>query len=268
MGCQTAILLWNSDPNSLISRQLSQPTVFKHENHFPITSLEFSQNGNILASASLNDFNILLWDVDQKRCQVLKKISMHSNVQIKWSPNSRYLCSSTVGSVFWIWNTDTYTSDKWFIQKGFVQSFEFSPCGNFLLFVTSEDQFLYSLSFTDDNLFNAKGSKPKQALPIADLSKIVIGQTEIGGKAKSIVWNGKYLALSFSDTNAVVIFHTNIQKYVLNIAPACYVSGSLPLEYPSYIAFQPNYGNGRADILAIGWSQGVHNGRVEYFPLL
>jgi aladin len=268
VGCQTCILLWNSDQNSLISRPLSQPTVFKHENHFPITSLEFSRNGSILASASLNDLNILLWDVDQNRCQLLKKISQQPNIQIKWAPNSKYLCSTTVGSVFYIWNTTNYRPDKWVIQKGFVQSFEFSPCGRFLLFVTSEDEYLYSLGFEDENLFNGKNSKPQQALPIADLSKITVrSQTEIGGKAKSLVWNGKYLALSFKDTNVVAIYHTNIQKYAVNITPAGYVAGS-PQEYPSYIAFQPKYEKESADILSIGWSQGVFNARVEYFPLM
>lgn len=168
VGCQTAFLIWNVDPNSLMTRPLSQ-AVYKYEGHAPVTSLEFNSNGSLLATASLRDFNILIWDVDKKSCQVLKRISTHSNVHLKWSPTSNYLCTSTVGNLFRIWNTERWMCEKWSINKGFVSSFEFSPCGKFLLFVTSEDSLLYNLRLSDENFFNEADSKSGQALPIADL---------------------------------------------------------------------------------------------------
>lgn len=99
---------------------------------------------------------------------------------------------------------------------------------------------------------------------------MIQGQNEIGGIPKSIVWNGFFLAISFKNTNSVVVYHTNVQKYDLTVTPAFFISG-LGAEYPSCIAFQPEYESfkeSKRSVLCIGWNLGSHQGRIQYFPLM
>jgi aladin len=262
VGCQNGFLVWTLDPNSCITRPLSQAGHFKHGNHFPVTSLEWNFNGSLLATASMKDSSILIWDVDKNSCVPLRRTSP-PYLDLQWSMNGAYLFSSSVGNVFRVWNCETWKSDRWTIASGHVQSFQWSQCARFLLFVTSDDTTLYSLGFADELLFNESHHQvtPQQALPVADFSKICIDRTEVGGKAQQIAWNGKYLAVTFKDTNVVAIFQTTIRKHHLNVVPFCLVSG-LGIEFPSVIIFQPSYKNinGADNILTIGWS----TGRIEF----
>lgn len=266
VGCQNGFLVWTLDPNSLITRPLSQAAQFKHGSHFPVTALEWNSNGSLLATASLKDSSILIWDIEKNSCVPLKRVSP-PGLHLKWSSNGAFLFASTVSNVFRVWDTKTWKSDRWTVNNGHIKSFEWSPCARYLLFLTSEDNFLYSLGFGDEMLFNQNKQqiKPQQAIPIADLSKIKIEHSEIGGKAQQLVWNGRYLAISFKDTNSIAIFQTNIQKHALSIVPSSLISGIVTTEYPTFIQFQPNYKNMpnvNAIVLTIGWS----SGRVQFFP--
>lgn len=263
VGCQNGFLIWTLDPNSCITRPLSQAAHFKHGSHFPVTSLEWNLNGTLLATASIKDPSILIWDIDNNSCVPLRRTSPPC-LHLQWSMNGAFLFSSSVGNVFRVWNCETWKSDRWTISSGHVQSFQWSPCARFLLFVTSEDPIIYSLGFADELLFNENRSQviPQQALPVADLSKISIDNSDIGGIAQQLAWNGHQLAITFKDTNAVAIFQTNIRQHRMNIIPLCLISG-LGIEFPSFIIFQPSYKQAE-NILTIGWS----SGRIQFFPFV
>lgn len=265
VGCQNGFLVWTLDPNSCITRPLSQAAHFKHGNHFPITSLEWNLNGTMLATASMKDSSILIWNVDKSSSVPLRRTSP-PYLHLQWSLNGAYLFTSTVGSVFRVWNCDNWKSDRWTIASGHVQSFQWSPCASFLLFITSDDTILYSLGFEDELLFNESRHQvvPQQALPVADLSKISIDNCVIGGLAQQLAWNGRILAVTFKDTNSIAIFQTSIRKHQLSIVQLCLVSGH-GIEFPSFITFQPSYQQGQADnILTIAWS----SGRIQFFPFV
>lgn len=266
VGCQTGFLIWTLDPNSCITRPLSQAAHFKHGNHFPVTSLEWNSNGSLLATASMKDSSILIWDVDKNTCVPLRRTSP-PYLHLQWSMNGAYLFTSTIGNVFRVWNCDTWKSDRWTVASGHVQSFQWSPCARFLLFATSDDPILYSLGFADELLFNESRHQvvPQQALPVADLSKIAIELTEVGGIVQQLAWNGKYLAVTFKETAAVAIFQTTIRKHQMNIVPMCLISG-IGIEFPTYISFQPTYKQAQAadNNLTIGWS----SGRIQFFPFV
>lgn len=267
VGCQSGFLVWTLDPNSCITRPLSQAAHFKHGSHFPVTSLEWNFNGSLLATASMKDSSILIWDVDKNNCVPLRRTSP-PYLGLQWSLNGAYLFTSTVGNVFRVWNCDTWKCDRWTIASGHVQSFQWSPCARFLLFATSDDPILYSLGFADELLFNESRPNqhvvsPQQALPVVDLSKISVENSEIGGIVQQLAWNGRYLAVTFKDTNAVAIFQTSIRKLSCNIVPLCLISGH-GIEYPSFIMFQPSYQKKIDNILTIGWS----SGRIQFFPFV
>ena len=158
VGCQNGLLIWTLDTNSCITRPLSQAAHFKQGNHFPVTSLEWNSNGCLLATASMKDSSILIWNVDKNSCVPLRRTSPPC-LHLQWSMNNAFLFTSSVGSVFRVWNCDTWKSDRWTIASGHVKSFQWSPCAKFLLFVTSDDTILYSLGFADELLFN-ESQKP------------------------------------------------------------------------------------------------------------
>lgn len=125
-------------------------------NHHPISSLEFNRDGSLLVSVSLSDPNAILWDVDSNRNIPLKRIGMPCALA-KWAPNNQRLFTSTLGSVFRVWQTNKFTSERWIIPSGgSIQSAAWSPCSNYLLFVTTNDTILYSLCFLDEQLFGGK----------------------------------------------------------------------------------------------------------------
>ncbi|XP_070494130.1 aladin-like [Chironomus tepperi] len=268
VGCSSGMLIWTIDPNSNMTRPLSQAVLCRHENHFPVTSLEFNHNGNLLATASINDTSILIWDIDKNTCVPLRRFSVPF-LKLQWSLNGSYLFTSTVGNIFRVWDCEKFKSDRWTISGGHIQSFQWSPCAKFLLFVTSKDPVLYCLGFADEPLFNKSNEDIHRALPIADLSKVTIEHNESGGISQQLAWNGKYLAVSFKESNQIAVFQTTIRQHQLHVLPMFFICGLGASEYPSFISFQPFYkansSNGLIEhVLTIGWS----SGRVQFYPFV
>lgn len=285
VGCQNGILIWTLDAKSFgnVTRPLSQAIQLKQyvyysyifhlifvslflytysENHFPVTSLEWTQNGNLLISASIKDSDLIIWDVDQNRNTSLKRIGPPCSL-LSLSSDGYRLCSSTVGNVFRVWTTDRWIPERWTVPKGSIQTSAWSPCGNYLLFVTTDEPILYSLQFVEEQLY-ANVAIPKQAIPVANLTKITVGHTSVGGQAQSLAWDstGKHLAIIFKDSGTIAVFLTTINCHIMTIAPDCFLSG-IGAEQPVYICFQPVYQRKPSTpILTIGWS----SGRIQYFP--
>lgn len=124
-------------------------------NHHPITSIEWNHTGSLLASASVSDTDVIVWEVDTNRCVPLKRIGVPCAL-LKWSPNSNRLCSSTVRNVFRVWNTTNWIPERWTVPNGSIQSAAWSPCSNHLIFVVTNDTILYRLCFVDDQLYQGK----------------------------------------------------------------------------------------------------------------
>lgn len=127
------------------------------ERHVPVTACAWSADGRLLATASCADSDIQLWDVDQQKCVALRRVGAPGAL-LSWSPNGRKLFASTVGTVFRVWSTHDWTPDRWTVPLGAVQSAAWSPCGGYLLFVTSEESYIYSLCFVEEQLFTSEYS--------------------------------------------------------------------------------------------------------------
>lgn len=267
VGCASGFLVWQIDPNSNITRPLSQAVHYRYENHFPVTSLEFNHNGTLLATVSINDSSILIWDIDKNSSVPLRSTSI-PYLNLQWSLDGAFMFTSTVSKVFRVYNTETWKSERWTIANGHVQSFQWSPCTRFLLFVTSEDPILYCLGFADEPLFNKSQKEihqPQRALPVADLSKINLEHSEAGGLAQQVAWNGKYLAISFKDSNSIAVFQTSLRQHQLHVLPMFFIAGC-GIEFPTFITFQPNYKkeSNLENVLTFAWS----TGRIQFFPFV
>lgn len=269
VGCQSGFLIWSVDLNSNMTRPLNQAVHYRSEGHYPITSLEFNSTGNLLATASINDTSVMIWDIDKNACSPLGRFSIPF-LKLQWSLDGSFIFTSTVAKSFRVWNCEKFSSEKWTIASGIVKSFQWSPCAKFLLFVTSNDPVLYCLGLADEPIFNKSKMEvqPHRALPLADLSKVAIEQNECGGCAQQIAWNGRFLAVSFKNTNTIAIFQTTILAHQLNILPMFFLCGQGAAEYPTFITFQPSYKNNCPNsienVLTIGWS----SGRVQFYPFV
>uniref|UniRef100_A0A1A9ZRI3 Aladin seven-bladed propeller domain-containing protein n=1 Tax=Glossina pallidipes TaxID=7398 RepID=A0A1A9ZRI3_GLOPL len=275
VGCQKGICLWVIDNNI--------------NNHYPITSVQWSTDGNLLASASIGNTDIILWHIDKMESIALKRVGPRCSL-LKWSPDGSCLFSATVGNVCRVWYTERkWQPERWAISKGHIQSACWSPCADFLLFITSEESILYRLQFVEEQLFKCSENKQiikqgklqeeysksflfftaeceqKEASPLVDLRKIVVGERELGGKPQALAWDpkGLFLAITFQDTDCIAIFSTTIQKYDLTVSPSSFLTG-VGKEYPTYICFQSENRKSPNTVLTVGWS----SGRIQFVPLM
>ncbi|KAL5275604.1 AAAS family protein [Megaselia abdita] len=155
VGCNNGICLWTIDSTMHFNRQMVCGTVLKYPNHTPVTSIEWNPDGSLLASASINSTDILIWDVDKVASAPLKRVGLPCSL-LKWSPDGTSLFSSTVGNVFRVWATEKkWVPDRWTIGSGSIQSAQWSPCNSFLLFVNSNEPILYQLQFVEEQLFTS-----------------------------------------------------------------------------------------------------------------
>ncbi|XP_055840899.1 aladin [Episyrphus balteatus] len=264
VGCQKGLCLWTMDSNMHITRSSSQAVFLNHPNHSPITSVQWNLDGTLLATSSIGDTDVVIWNVDKSNSSTLKRVGPPCSI-LKWSPDGSCLFSATVGNVFRVWSAEKHWEpERWTVANGYIQSACWSPCSSFLLFVTSDESTLYRLQFFEEQLF-ATSNLPKQALPIADLTKFTIGHREVGGQPQSLAWdpNGHFLAITFKDSPCIAIFSTCISKHNLSISPSCFLTG-IGTEYPSFICFQSKNRKNSDSVLTIGWS----SGRIQYFPFV
>lgn len=124
-------------------------------NHRSISSLQWNHMGTLLATSSVNNSDVIIWNVDTNKSTPLKRIGLPASL-LFWSPNSQLLFASTIGNVFRVWNTDKWSPERWTIPKGSIQSAAWSPCSNHLIFITTSDTILYRLCFVDEQLYQSK----------------------------------------------------------------------------------------------------------------
>lgn len=127
-------------------------------NHSPIISIEWDKTGNLLASASTSCSDILIWNPDLQTNEPLKRVGPPSSL-LKFSPDGSRLFSSTIGTVFRVWDTQNWMPERWTVPNGTIRSAVWSPCGGYLLFVTSDEPILYSLQFIEQQLFASRWKK-------------------------------------------------------------------------------------------------------------
>lgn len=259
VGTQRGLIIWNIDQNLAGMTLKSQSLTLA--NPVPVTSMAWNPSGTLLAAASIASPDIQLWDVDQQTATPLKRVGMPAAL-VNWSPNGGFLCATTTSNVFRIWKMDTLSQSRWSIDRGTVQSACWTPCNNFMLFVTSEEPFLYCLGFVEEHLFAQKSPPARQAIPIAELTKTELDGIEVGGLVQSVCMNlrGTLLAISFKETNLIAIFSLSRSKFLLNVTPFGLING-LGVEYPVITAFENTKDR---DVLTICWS----SGRVQYFPFM
>ncbi|XP_050309665.1 aladin-like [Anthonomus grandis grandis] len=261
---EDGIIIWNIDPNSLVSRpSVSNAIILQRIEHRPVMSIAWSPNGDRLVSVAACDRKILVWDPELDRTSSLKRPGGFGQVLVKWSPTGDKIFTCTDGIVFRVWDYRNWECERWTVPSGRVQSACWSNCGTTLLFATNVDTMIYGVIVKSGTVFaNNADSSSNQALPIFDVSKRDLEGVMVGGLVQCMETDpkGKHLAIMFKDTSTIAVFGI-IRQPTLRLIPGSLIMG-LAEEKPSSISFQQNFTEGAC--LTIGWS----SGRIQYFPII
>ncbi|XP_069087059.1 aladin isoform X1 [Pleurodeles waltl] len=273
VACQSCVLVWHVDPTSLSTRPSSGCTqVLSHPGHSPVTSLAWSPGGEMLLSASPVDTTMLVWDVSTENCVPLQRVGGGGVTFLSWSPKGSKVLAAAPTGVFRVWETQTWTCERWPTLKGRCQTGCWSPDGNRLLFTVQGETVIYSLSFSDGcGTLQGQVGGSKAASIVADLSETIFetngGELRVGGEVHSMSWDptGERLAVIIKgnpkeeQSRAVIAVFRTRNSPVFELLPCGFVQGEEGAE-PQIISFHPSFRKGA--LLTTCWS----TGRVSHVP--
>jgi len=258
VACQMGVVVWTIDPTSLVSRPSSSCMIkLCRTGHTPVTEIQWSPCGRLLASGSPADTRVHVWCVETGGSDHVSRYSGGGVTLLRWSQDTRKVFSGTPGSVFRVWNTDTWTCDKWNVGGGVgrVAAAAWAPDSSHLLFATTEEPVLYCVSFLGEG---------ESAIPLMDLSKVCLDNGDVaGGLVQDIQWDpsGHRVAVSFKNTNSICILRSKPKQ--ARLSPVGWVTCSISGEFPVCMQFQQSPVDFGA-VLTIVWS----NDRVQHLPLV
>ena len=257
VSCQAGVIVWTVDPSSLVSRPSTSCQVrLTQPGHSPVTSLEWSPCGTLLASCSPADTRIMVWRVDTGQSDSVSRAGGGGVNLLRWSRDRSGLLAGSPGLVFRVWDTISWQTDTWSVAQGGgrVSAAAWAPDSSHLLFSTKEEAVLYSLS--------TRGGTGA-ALPVMEVGKVCLEGGEVGGgQVQDIQWDpsGHRLALIFRDSPLLALLRTKPGQ--ARLGPIGWVRGQAG-ETPVCCQFQqdsPDYGA----LLTVAWS----SGRLQHLPLL
>lgn len=269
VACCRCVLVWTVDPTSSSTHPSSSSAqVLQYSGHSPVTSVAWHPQGLLLVSAAADHDAIIVWDVAKEEGIPLKCVGGGGITFIRWSPDSSKLFAATSSSTFRVFETRTWTSEKWSKLPGCCQTACWSADGSVLLICTLDEPTVYYLTFQEPNTdgrYIVGGSET--AVAAVDLSEILIDDSGqkliVGGTAQSMVWDpsGERLAVLFrnNDQEFVAVFRTQV-KPVLEIMPCGLLRGE-PGDIPQVLQFQQGFQKGA--LLTLCWS----SGKVTFLPM-
>ena len=258
VACQMGVAVWTVDPTSLVSRPSSSCLVkLCSTGHTPVTEVQWSPCGRLLASGSPADTRIHVWCVETEQSDTVSRYSGGGVTCLRWSQDTKKLFCGSPGTVFRVWNTETWTCDKWNVggATGRVAAASWAPDSSHLLFATTEEPVLYCVSFLGEG---------ESAVPLMDLSKVCLDNGDVGGGlVQDIQWDptGHRIAVTFKETNSICLLRSKPRH--ARLSPVGWVTGADQSEYPVCIQFQQSSVEFGA-VLTVVWSRD----RVQHLPLV
>ncbi|KAB1223182.1 Aladin [Morella rubra] len=269
VGCKGGICIWAASyPGNAASvrssaasyigtisrgsgRQYILVDYLRSSNDEHISALSWSPDGRYLASASYESSSFTIWDVAQGVGTPIRR-GLGGISMMKWSPTGDYFFAAKFDGTFYLWETNTWTSETWSSTSGFVVGAAWDPDGHMILIGFSDSSTLGSIHFA-----SKPPSLDAHLLPV-DLPEI-ISLTGSQGIEK-IAWDasGERLAVSYKGGNE--LYRGLIALYDTRRTPL--VSASLigfirgPGEYPKPIAFSFHDKFKQGPLLSVCWSSG------------
>ncbi|KAL5134641.1 Aladin [Glycine soja] len=186
------------------------------------------------ASASYESSSFSVWDFAQGVGTPIRR-GLGGISMLKWSPTGDYFFASKFDGTFYLWETNTWTSEQWSSTSGFVKGATWDPDGRMILLAFSESSTLGSIHFA---------SKP----PSLD-AHLLPG-------IEKIAWDnsGERLAVSFKGGED--IYRGLIAVYDTRRTPLISTSLIGPGDNPKPISFSFHGKFKQGPLLSVCWSSG------------
>ncbi|KAL9150885.1 hypothetical protein ABFS82_11G017100 [Erythranthe guttata] len=266
VACRGGICIWAASypgnvpsvrsgiTSSTLSRGLSKWTLvdfLQSLDSEQISALSWSPDGRYLASASFESSSFTIWDVSQGLGTPIRR-GLGGISLLKWSPTGNYFFAAKFDGTFYLWETNTWTSETWSSKNEFVTGATWDPDGRMILLSFSESSALGSIHFA---------SKP----PSLDAHLIPVELPEIKSLTDSqviekIAWDasGERLAVSYKDGDElykglVAIFDVK-RTPLVSTSLIGFIRG--PGDNPKPVAFSFHDKFKQGPLLSVCWSSG------------
>ncbi|KAL8460098.1 hypothetical protein ACS0TY_031854 [Phlomoides rotata] len=215
-----------------------------------ISALSWSPDGRYLASASFEGSSFTIWDVSLGLGTPIRR-GLGGISLLKWSPLGDYFFSAKFDGTFYLWETNTWTSEPWSSKNGCVTGATWDPDGHMILLSFSESSSLGSVHFA-----SKPPSLDAHLIPV-ELPELKLTDSRI---IEKIAWDasGERLAVSYRDGDE--LYKGLIAVFDVKRTPL--VSTSLigfirgPGDNPKPVAFSFHDKFKQGPLFSVCWSSG------------
>ncbi|KAJ4958150.1 hypothetical protein NE237_025261 [Protea cynaroides] len=221
--------------------------VLRSPNNEQISALSWSPNGRYPNQSS----SFTVWDVAQGLGTPIRR-GLGGISMLKWSPTGDYFFTAKFDGTFYLWETNTWTSEPWSSSSGFVTGAAWDPDGRMILIAFLESAALGSIYFS-----SRPPSLDAHLLPV-DLPEIV-SLTGCQGIEK-IAWDasGERLALSYKGGdekyNGLIAVFDVRRTPLISTSLIGFIRG--PGQSPKPLAFSFHNKFKQGPLLSVLWSSG------------
>lgn len=269
VGCKFGICVWNILSKDIKKESSSFVDVeawmnfLKYPSLAPVNTISWSPKGDFLAAGSINCNFTVIWDIDIEQPTQLSQILVGGVTKVLWSPNGHYLFASSSSNMFRVWETQTWTSEKWTNFNSFCHCASWSSDGNHLTFAENNDSIIYIIRF---NIINSiiQGIVVK----LLDFSPYEVrlnngSKTYAGGYIDQIKWDGtnSRLLVSFINSELIASLQCNSISSDVSFYPLGFIRGPHNGKSALSMEFCPNFPRGA--LLAVCWK----NGKISLYPM-
>ncbi|XP_032813300.1 aladin isoform X2 [Petromyzon marinus] len=268
VACRSCVLVWTVDPSSLSTRPSAVcAQVLSCPGSGPVTALAWAPQGHLLLSASPAHTTITVWDVATESCASVPCPGGGGVSLLVWAPSGGRVLAATPSPMFRVFETRTWTCEKWPTMAGRCQAACWGPGGTHLLFAVQGEPLIYGLTFstaadcTESTVGGAQAASVCVDLSSIDMQTADETSITLGGEVQSMVWDpcGERLAVLIIGVHScLAVFKTRLHP-VFELLPCGFVQGEEGAT-PQLMAFHPSFRQGA--LLSVGWS----NGHVSYIP--
>lgn len=223
----------------------------RSQNGEQITALSWSPEGRYLASASYESSSFTIWDVAQGLGTPIRRGFGGISI-LKWSPTGDYFFAAKFDGTFYLWETNTWTSEPWSSTSGFVTGATWDPEGRMILLAFAGSLTLGSIHFA-----SKPPSLDAHLLPV-DLPEIVSLTGSQG--IEKIAWDasGERLAVSYKGGDDIykglIAIYDARRTPLISVSLIGFIRG--PGDNPKPLAFSFHDKFKQGPLLSVCWSSG------------
>ncbi|KAL2320593.1 hypothetical protein Fmac_029562 [Flemingia macrophylla] len=216
-----------------------------------ISALSWSPDGRYPFKRQKANSSFTVWDYAQGEGTPIRR-GLGGISLLKWSPTGDYFFASKFDGTFYLWETNTWTSEQWSSTSGFVKGATWDPDGRMILLAFSESSTLGSVHFA---------SKP----PSLDAHLLPVDLPEIlsltgSQRIEKIAWDnsGERLAVSFKGGDdmykGLIAIYDTRRTPLISTSLIGFIRG--PGDNPKPISFSLHGKFKQGPLLSVCWSSG------------